>query len=327
MTQPRVHVIALGGTISMTGEPEAGVRPTQSADDLLGSIGQAPQVEVSAETLLTVPGAYLTIGDLLRVYVRAAQEIEIGAAGVVVVQGTDTLEETAFVVDLVHEGEQPIVFTGAMRHPQSLGADGPANLRDAIVAAASLRDTGVLVCLGGELHAARYVAKTHAFSPAAFTSPSTGPVGWVVENQATLLTRPAVGPRFQPEQVVDGHDPYVPLYRVTLGDNGVALAAVAATGPDGLVLEGFGVGHTSQAVADIAGRLSATVPVVLATRTGGGKTLTSTYAFEGSERDLLGRGLISAGTMNGLKARVLLSLCLRGGVTEAEIGRRFLSWS
>jgi L-asparaginase len=323
----RVHVIALGGTISMTGDGEDGVRPTLSAADLLGSVGQAPEVDVTSETLFTVPGSYLTIDDLLVVARRVAMQLREGASGVVVVQGTDTLEETAFVADLVAQDSKPVVFTGAMRPPDALGADGPANLRDAIVAAASVRTAGALVCMGTELHAARYVAKCHAFSPAAFQSPSAGPLGWVVENRASLLTSLPDVSRFDLDDVGGESSPKVVLHRVSLGDDGSALEALAALNPAGIVLEGFGAGHANPAIADVAEGFAASIPVVLASRTGGGSVLTSTYGFAGSERDLLARGLISAGRLDGLKAKLLLSLSLRAGETDERRRARFAAWS
>lgn len=323
----RVHVIALGGTISMTGHGDEGVRPTLSAADLLGSVGRAPEVDVTSETFLTVPGSHLTIDDLLAVSRSVAMHLQDGANGAVVVQGTDTLEETAFVADCVARGSKPVVFTGAMRPPDSLGADGPANLRDSIVAAASVRTAGALVCMGTELHAARYVAKCHAFSPAAFQSPSAGPLGWVIENRVSLLTSLPEVPRFDLDDVEGERSPKVVLHRVSLGDDGTALSALAALNPAGVVLEGFGAGHTNPAVAHVAAGLAATIPVVLASRTGGGSVLTSTYGFEGSEQDLLARGLISAGRLDGLKARLLLSLSLRARESDERRRARFAAWS
>ena len=323
----RIHVIALGGTIAMTGSRDAGVRPTLSAADLLGSVDDAPDVEVTAETLRTVPGSYLTIDDILAVVIRAHQEFERGAGGVVVVQGTDTLEETAFVADLVHVGPHPLVFTGAMRHPAALGADGPANLRDAIIAASQLRDVGALVCMNTELHAARLVAKEHAFSPSAFGSPSSGPVGWVVENQAMVVTSVPPVSRFDVAELAQGVSPCIPLYRVSLGDDGLTLTAVADSDPAGLVLEGFGVGHVGPEVARIAAELAARIPVVLVSRTGAGASLRSTYGFEGSERDLLERGLLSGGALSGVKARLLLQLSLMAGEGRPELTDRLRAWS
>lgn len=310
----------------MTSESDTGVRPTLAAHDLLGSAGEAPNVDITAETLSTVPSAALTIDEVLQVAARAAEELALGAAGIVVVQGTDTLEETSFVVDLLHAGPQPIIFTGAMRHPAAPGADGPANLRDAIVAAAALRNCGTLVCMGTSLHAARFVAKVHAFAPSAFASPSAGPVGWVMENRASLRSTLPDIPRFVLEELGDGPHPYVPIHRMTLGDDATALHAVAGSAPDGLVLDGLGAGHVNPAVADAAGSLATSIPVVLASRTGGGSVLTSTYGFEGSERDLLGRGLLSAGFLPGSKARLLLGLSLRVDDAHGR-ARRFAHWT
>lgn len=322
---PRVHVIALGGTIAMTEGSGDGVRPMLGAEELLGSMSTPPPIELTAETASRVPGAQLRIDDILAVVRRASEEIECGAAGVVCIQGTDTLEETAFLAELVHRSAEPLVFTGAMRHPGSLGADGPANLHDAIVAAAGLRDTGVLVCLGGELHAARHVAKTHSFSPAAFTSPGLGPLGWVVEGAPHLHLRPRRGPRFELARLSEVR-PSVPLYRVTLDDDGTALRAILDTAPPGLVVDAFGVGHVNEVVADLVGEAAGEVPVVFASRTGAGTTLRATYGFTGSERDLVERRLIPAGILPGSKARLLLTLALRAGDGHDEVGRRFAAW-
>lgn len=323
----RIHVISLGGTVAMTQDGDGGVRPTLSATQLVGSLGQQGDVEVSSETFLTVPGAYLDIDDVLAVCRRIEEVLREGAGGVVVVQGTDTLEETAFVADLVAHGPQSVVFTGAMRPPDALGADGPANLRDAIVAAASLQGPDVLVCMGTQLHAARHVAKCHAFSPAAFHSPSIGPVGWVIEGRASLAAHLPGVPRFDLDDLELEARTKVLLHRVSLGDDGLALEALAALDPAGIVLEGFGAGHTSPAIASIAETFAARIPVVLASRTGAGSVLTSTYGFEGSETDLLARGLISAGRLDGLKAKLLLALSLRAGETDQLRRDRFAAWS
>ncbi|MFP3914030.1 MAG: asparaginase, partial [Actinomycetota bacterium] len=173
-----------------------------------------------------------------------------------------------------------------------------------------------------------FVVKAHAFSPAAFVSVNGGPLGWVIENRVTVHALPPESPRFRLEEAgPGGEDPYVPIHRVVLGDDATALRALAGSQPAGLVLEGFGVGHVNRDVADAAGELAARIPVVLATRTGAGTVLTSTYGFDGSERDLLGRGLISARSLNSLKARLLMSLCLRAGYDRRVTAQRLEAWS
>lgn len=325
---PRVHVIALGGTISMTNDADEGLRPTLSGDELLSSVRGEPDIEVSVETLLTVPGAHLTVSDVIMACRRGLAEVEAGASGIVVVQGTDTLEESVFIADLLADGDAPFIFTGAMRHPDAVGADGPANLRDSIVAAASLSGVGSLVCMAGELHAARYVQKSHTFSPAAFKSPASGPVGWVIENRASMLVELPDLVRLRPHELGTGSVPRVVLHRASLGDDGAFFQMmVEGLNPDGVVLEGFGVGHTSPSVADAAEQVAREIPVVLASRTGAGSVLEGTYGFEGSERDLLGRGLLSAGRLDGLKARILLVMSLYRRDTAEERHRLFDVWS
>jgi L-asparaginase len=323
---PRVSAASLGGTIAMTSATAdgQGVRPALSAEQLLEAVPALAEIaDLRATTLATLPGASLTFEQVLRALYWARAEMTAGAGGAVIIQGTDTIEETAYLLDLYWEESAPLVVTGAMRSPQTPGADGPANLVASVrvACAESSRGRGVLVVLNDEIHSACRVRKMRASGPDAFASPSFGPLGYVDEhrpvygsasaNRRTLrLPKPFVMPR-------------VALLETFLGDDGTILDAVVRSGFHGIVVAGFGVGHVSAAVADAVARANASVPVVLASRTGAGSTHRSSYGFAGSESDLIATGAIPAGWLDARKARVLLACLLAGGANLAEIRTEF----
>ncbi|WP_202977764.1 asparaginase domain-containing protein [Nocardioides daphniae] len=179
---PRVDLLALGGTIaSVPGSRDAGALPTVGADALVAAVPALAEVaDVRATQVLQVPSCEVTVPDLVALVATMRAAVDAGATGVVVTQGTDTLEEAAFVVDLLWDRPEPVVFTGALRTPDSPGADGPANLLAAVrvAVAEQARGLGVVAVLNDEVHAARLVRKTHSSNPAAFSSPGAGPFGW-----------------------------------------------------------------------------------------------------------------------------------------------------
>ncbi|MEU8225458.1 asparaginase [Kribbella sp. NPDC048915] len=303
-----VALFTLGGTISMAGAHRL------TGDDLTAAVPGLAELghPVEIQDVEKIPSANLTAAQLLEVVDAASKAVAAGAAGVVVTQGTDTLEESAFLADLVWPHPQPLVFTGAMRNPTLAGPDGPANLLAALRVACSpaARDLGALVVFKEEVHAARWVRKTHSTSTATFVSPNAGPIGHVVEDRVRILTRPlrldGVQGNVEPAELDNVR---VALYTVTLDDDGLLLQGLADT-HQGLVVAGFGVGHVPAHLAPVLGELAQRMPVVLTSRTGAGSIVRNTYNSPGSETDLLQRGLIDGGFLDPYKARVLLRLLL-----------------
>jgi L-asparaginase len=322
---PRIDYLATGGTIATVQEVSASSGdPTLSADTLARSVAGIDEVaNLRTAQVMQRPSPSISFEDLLKLRDEIANRVADGSAGVVITQGTDTVEETAFALDLLCAGSAPVVVTGAMRSPSLPGADGPANLLAAVQVAASTvaRGLGVLVVFNDEIHAARFVAKTHTSRPSAFQSRLTGPIGWLSEGQPVIVNRP-IG-RYCLNVPSGTPAPPVALVRVALDDDGRILPALAALGFKGVVIEGFGGGHVTPPMVGRIERLATDMPVVLASRTGSGELLRNTYRYHGSETELLEAGAIPAGMLDGLKARILLSLCLAAEPAGENVASAF----
>jgi L-asparaginase len=329
VSETPITILTLGGTIAMApGRAGGGAVPALDANALLAAVPELAQVaEISARNFRQLPGAHLSLDDILGL-ARAIEEAgDEGAAGAVVTQGTDTIEETAFVLDTVLDPAFPVVVTGAMRHPGQPGADGPANLVAAAAVAASgdAAGLGTMVVMNDEIHAAQLVQKTHATKPSAFSSPGAGPIGFISEGSPRILLAPRARAHI-PLRDIGADHASVALISIGLGDDGT-LARLAGLGGDdtfqGLVIDAMGAGHVPEAVADVLGEVAGRLPVVLASRTHAGAVLSKTYGFKGSESDLMARGVISAGWLAGPKARLLLTLGLRAGLDPAGLRQAF----
>ncbi|MGV6876497.1 asparaginase [Pseudochelatococcus sp. B33] len=332
MTRPRLLLVSLGGTITMTAGGQAGIVPTLTGADLVRAVPALAEVaDIEAVSPFRLPGASLTLAHLLAVARLLNERLPEGFAGAVVVQGTDTIEETAFVLDLLVAGDRPVVVTGAMRGAEAPGADGPANLLSAAITAVSdgARGLGTLVVLNDTIHAARFVQKADTARPDAFRSFTAGALGVVAEGRARLLSRVdrlEIVPQGAGEAEGEGEGEAsapVALVAVGFGDDGRMLPGLPGLGYRGVVVEGLGAGHVPEVMAAQLGELARVMPVVLSSRVPAGPVFASTYGFPGSEIDLIGRGLIGGGTLGPRKARLALSLLLGAGYGGEELIRRF----
>ncbi|MDP1846194.1 MAG: asparaginase [Solirubrobacteraceae bacterium] len=314
-----VTILSTGGTIAMAG---ARATPALDVDALLATIPALADVPgLRARGLFALPGAHLSTADALTIARSALAEAQSGR-GVVITHGTDTLEETAVLCDVLHGGFEPIVLTGAIRPSSAAGADGPANLLDAVAAAgaAACAGIGAVVVFGGELHAARAVRKVASLSPAAFGSPGRGPLGTVAEGRVRMMATPArqVDALSMPA-ALDARVPIVPTY---LGDDGAGLRAALRDGADAIVFVAFGAGHVSPPVLAALREAAAAVPVALTVRPEHGVLAHETYGFEGAEGDLRASGALPAAALSPQAARMVLlaglgSDCARAALASA----------
>ena len=317
----RVAIVFTGGTISMGFDPVAGGNVPEL--DGVAILSRTPGLETIADIVpidrgLT-PASHFTFEDVLEIgrVVQAALD-DAAIDGVVVVQGTDTIEETSFAWDLVLRSPKPVVVTGAMRAPHEEGFDGPANLRDAVTAAASpeLRDAGVIVTLAGTLEPADDVTKLHTTAFTAFGSPNGRTLGLVVDGRVVVERRR--GPRRRritpPAAAARVH-----LLTAGIGSDGSLLDAAVAAGADGIIVAATGAGNTSPSWLRAAERAMASgVMVALASRCPAGAVSTA-YAVPGGGATWMRAGALRVGTLCAIKARVALALGVGAGMSRREL--------
>ncbi|HWF55609.1 MAG TPA: asparaginase domain-containing protein [Solirubrobacteraceae bacterium] len=319
LTRP-VRLLAVGGTIAMRGARAV------PAIDAPGLVKQVPELAavpaLEAETLMSLPGAHVALPEALEIARRAADAAGSGE-GVVITTGTDTMEELAALCAIVHAGPAPIVLTGANRPGSAPGADGAANLIDAVALAgsAAAEGLGTVVAFGGEIHGAMTVRKVDSTGPAAFGSPVAGPLGRIVEARLWLHAKPV-----RPTPLKVGRLEYrVPIVSTALGDDGHALGEAAA-GSDGAVLVALGAGHVPVAVLGELRDAAQRIPVVVTCRPDRSSMLFSTYGFEGAEGDVRQSGAICTPFLSPAAARIAVLCCLGAGLEQAEIAAALAPW-
>jgi L-asparaginase len=312
---PRVAVIFTGGTISMVASAEAGGRvPTLDGAAILA---RAPGIDRIAELvpidLGRTPASHLTFEQLFEIgsEIRRCQA-DPSIDGVVVVQGTDVIEETAFFWDLLLDGETPVVVTGAMRAASDANDDGPGNLRDAVRCAVdpALRGQGVVVVLDHTINQADDVTKTHASALDTFQCLNVGPLGSIEDGAAVLRRSRRARRHVAAERAAAG----VQLVTAHVAMDGSQLDAAAANGAPGIVVAATGAGNTSALLLAAAERAMARgVAVALTTRAASGEAGAG-YAFPGGGATWVRAGAMLAGHLTGPKARIALALGLGAGL-------------
>lgn len=318
---PKLAIASLGGTVSMRKDLLAGgVKPALGCEK---QVAQVPELQAMAllevETLALLPSASLDFPALLDVFAWARSQVEAGAVAVILTQGTDSLEETAYFLDLIWPFDAPLVMTGAMRSASQPGNDGPANLIAAaqVALADTSRGRGVLVVMDDQVHAASRVRKAASLSTSAFKSPGCGPLGLLLEG--SVVYHHAIK-RKEALPLPLRTDHKVALLESCLGADTDLLRAVTQLGYAGLVIAGFGAGHVSESWSAALGSIASMLPVIVATRTGSGATARSSYGFVGGEIDLQAKGIHMAGQLCPRKCRILLWLLLASNNQHRLVG-------
>ena len=314
---PRIRMLSMGGTISgaTTGD-SAEVSPSLKAEELIARIPVLSQVaRVEWGDVTTISSRAVRLEDMHVVARETLKALDEGCDGVVVTHGTDTIEETAYALALMVPRGKPLVVTGAMRNPTLPGADGPANLSGAFMAAArpEAGALGPVVLLNDEMHAARFATKSHSTRPSSFVSAGAGPIGEVIEGRAYFWFEPTYDDYLgMPEDVPSAT---VPLITVVSGIDDVLLRAAIDRAPPAIVIEALGAGDVPLTLLDaIDAAVADGVAMVMAPRVLAGRMAERSGRMSGAHMDLINRGMIPAGHISGHKARLRIMVGLALGL-------------
>ena len=317
---PVCALIATGGTIAMKIDPvkQAPV-PAISGEDLLATVPEvANHARVEVKNVSNVPSDYM---DPPR-WIALTKEVTATLArpdvsGVIISHGTDTLEETAWWLDLTVNSEKPIVLIGAQRNASEKDFDGPRNLLNAVRICVDpvSKGKGAMIVLNDQINAARDVTKTHTSNVETFKSGDFGFLG-VVDFDRVIFARAPL--RRQHIALKSDSAPYVEIVAMYGGADGRLIKAAVDQGAKGIVIEGLGWGNVNQPMfAAIKEALAKSVPVVIASRVPNGRVLPN-YGFEGGGKTLVDAGAVMADDLSARKARILLMLLLQNEVTDQK---------
>ena len=319
-TKPVVKFIATGGTIAMKIDPvKKAPVPAISGDDLLATVPDvAGYATIEVENVSNVPSDYMDPPRwtaLTKTVQTALDRPEV--AGVIVSHGTDTLEETAFWLDLTVRSDKPVVLIGAQRNASASDFDGPRNLLNAVRIAVDpqAKAKGAMLAMNNQINAARYVTKTHTGNVETFQSGDFGFLGEVYPDRVIFANLPLrrLHMPLRAERM-----PEVEIVAMYGGADGHALRSAVDRGVKGIVVQALGMGNMNQPMFEaVKYALARKVPVVVSTRVPNGRVLPN-YGFEGGGKTLADAGAVMADDLKPPKARILLMLALQSGVASQQ---------
>ncbi|MGP4060108.1 asparaginase [Halobacillus sp. H74] len=319
----RILVIHTGGTISMKENKETGEVNTSSKHPLdeITTLLRG-ETEIEDDILFYLPSPHIRPDHMLKLgrYIHERMSKK-SFDGIVITHGTDTLEETAYFLDLFLQTRKPVVVTGAMRSSNEIGADGMYNLLSAIRVAScdEAQDKGVLVVMNDEIHTAKNVTKTSTSNVATFQSPQYGPVGVTTKNDVFFHHKMTRHDSYPVQKI----DKKVSLIKAYAGMDGSLIDAVTDSGIDGIVIEALGQGNLPPETVEALQRtLTKEIPIVLVSRCYQG-IVQDTYGYPGGGKKLREMGIIFANSLTGPKARIKLMVALEMTQNTTELEHMF----
>ncbi|WP_332898440.1 asparaginase [Haladaptatus sp. CMSO5] len=316
---PHITVLSTGGTIASTGT-SAGATPTKEGGELVEAVPELTDyADISVDEVAQISSFAMNFETLAAIAARVGELATDGTDGVVVTHGTDTMEESAYFVDVVAGDTIPVVFTGAQRRPDEPGADGPANLLTAVRAATNERIRkagGAYIAFADSLYSARTVTKGHTSNLDTFYAPDAGPVANFLRGDVRFFRQPGSETVSIPVSEITAS---VEMVKSGAGVDGRQIERALDAGVDGLVLEGTGLGNTTPALESaVADAIADGVPVVVTSRCHGG-AVNGIYGKGGGARTLEDHGAILGGDLPTHKARLALALALSASDDPAEV--------
>lgn len=313
----KILVLHTGGTISMQADASGNVN--SSTENPMNQIGfNLENLDLTVIDFFNLPSPHITPYHMLALY-HKIRDTKGQYDGVVITHGTDTLEETAYFLDTMALPQIPIVLTGAMRSSNELGSDGVYNYLSALRVAShdKAADKGVLVVMNDEIHAAKYVTKTHTTNVATFNTPTHGPLGIVMKHEILFFKTAEPRVRFNLDQI-SGTIPIIKAYAgMGLGDGIISLLDPQKI--DGVVIEALGAGNLPpEAAQELEELMLKGVPVVLVSRCFNG-IAEPVYAYAGGGVKLQEAGVMFVKELNAQKARLKLLIALNAGLKGQEL--------